>query len=164
MVAGVREAGLPVLVGATIHELGDLEGPDVLVEGILPSHLVMPRATVALIMGGQGSVQTAMVSGTPFVGFPLQPEQELNVALAIRQGMAIAIGPRHMDEAKVARAVREIVTQPAYAAGAVRARQHYVDVDGPGCAADALIEHLRMPAAAGVTSWVQAERGARHFQ
>ncbi|MDM0074062.1 hypothetical protein QTH90_06695 [Variovorax sp. J2P1-59] len=164
VVAGVREAGLRVLVGATIHELRDLESPDVLVEGILPSHLVMPRVSIALIMGGQGSVQTAMVSGTPFVGFPLHPEQELNVALAMRQGMAIAIGPRHLDEAKVGRAVREIVSQPSYAAAATRARQHYIDVDGPGRAADALLEHLRVPAALAVNSPVQAAREARHFQ
>ncbi|CAN7163445.1 hypothetical protein LJR290_000158 [Variovorax sp. LjRoot290] len=143
VVSGVRDAGLRVLVGATIHELRDLENSDVLVEGILPSHRIMPRVAVALIMGGQGSVQTAMAGGTPFVGFPLQPEQELNVALAVRQGMAIAIGPRRADEAKVARAVREIVTQPAYAAAAARTRQHYIDVDGAGRAADAVIEHLR---------------------
>jgi len=143
VVAGVRDAGLRVLVGATIHELRDLENPDVMVEGILPSHRVMPRVTVALIMGGQGSVQTAMASGTPFVGFPLQPEQELNVALAARQGMAIAIGPRRADEAKVARAVRAIITQPAYAAAAVRVQQHYAGIDGAGRAADAVIGHLR---------------------
>ena len=147
VVAGVRDAGLRVLVGATIHELRDLEDEAVLVEGILPSHVVMPRVAVALIMGGQGSVQTAMWSGTPFVGFPLHPEQELNVALAARQGMAIALGPRHTDRAKVARAVREII-RPEYAAAATRARRHYVDVDGAARAADALVDHLRMGARA----------------
>lgn len=151
VVSGVRDAGLRVLVGATIHELRDLENPDVLVEGILPSHRIMPRVAVALIMGGQGSVQTAMAGGTPFVGFPLQPEQELNVALAVRQGMAIAVGPRRADEAKVARAVREIVTQPAYKAAAARTRQHYIDVDGAGRAAEAVIEHLRERARGDVT-------------
>ncbi|MDM0105806.1 hypothetical protein QTH97_12740 [Variovorax sp. J22R24] len=164
VVAGVRDAGLRALVGATIHELRDLESSDVLVEGILPSHLVMPRVAVALIMGGQGSVQTAMVSGTPFVGFPLHPEQELNVALAIRQGMAIAIGPRRLNEAKVAQAVREIVSRPEYATAAARARQHYADIDGPGRAADALIEHVRRPAAQAVISPAQAGRAAPHFQ
>jgi UDP:flavonoid glycosyltransferase YjiC (YdhE family) len=143
VVAGVRAAGLRTLVAATIHELRDLEDENTLVEGILPSHRVMPRVALALIMGGQGSVQTAMASGTPFVGFPLQPEQELNVALAARQGMAIAIGPRHADEAKVAQAVREIVAQPAYAQAAARTRQHYVHIDGAGRAADAVIAHLR---------------------
>jgi UDP:flavonoid glycosyltransferase YjiC (YdhE family) len=115
----------------------------VLVESILPSHRIMPRVSVALIMGGQGSVQTAMASGTPFVGFPLQPEQELNVALAVRLGMAIAVGPRHADESRVAQAVRQVVAQPSYAAAAARTRRHYVDVDGPGRAADAVIAHLR---------------------
>jgi hypothetical protein len=62
------------------------------------------------------------------------------------------------------RAVREIVTQPACAEAAARARQYYVDVDGPGRAADALIERLRMPAAVGITSSAQPGREARHFQ
>ncbi|HVK86047.1 MAG TPA: hypothetical protein VM513_18125, partial [Kofleriaceae bacterium] len=65
LVPAVRAAGARVLVGSTIHDVRDLEADDVLVEGVLPNHLVMPRVAAAVIMGGQGSVQTAMASGTP---------------------------------------------------------------------------------------------------
>ncbi|MEJ8821102.1 nucleotide disphospho-sugar-binding domain-containing protein [Variovorax humicola] len=145
VVAGVRAAGLRVVVAATIHELQDLEDQDVIVEGVLPSHLLMPRVAVALIMGGQGSVQTAMASGTPFVGFPLHPEQELNVALAARIGMVVAVGPRHADEARIRHAVETVTAQPAFAAAAARAQRLYAGVDGPGRAAEALLDYLRAP-------------------
>ena len=88
----------------------------------------------------------------------------LDVSLAMRRCMAIAIRPRHMDEARVAQAVREVVSQPSYAAAAARAGQHYADVDGPGRTADALVEHLRMPAGHAVISQAQAGRAAPHFQ
>ena len=160
VVAGVRAAGLRVIVGATIHELGDLAvDREVVVAGLLPSHEVMPRVDLAVIMGGQGSVQTAMCSGTPFVAFPLHPEQELNVALGIRQGMALAVGPRRMTEAKVTAAARRVVGEPSFKAAARRVQPLYGGVDGAGRAADALLAHgaarlqpaaeLRLAVAAG---------------
>lgn len=78
----------------------------------------------------------------------MQPEQELNAALAVRHGMAIAIGPRHTDEAKVTQAVRQIVADPSYAAAAGGTRRHDVEVDGAGRAAEAVIAHLRAHAGA----------------
>lgn len=143
VVAGVRAAGLRVIVGATIHELGDLavEG-EVVVAGLLPNHLVMPKVDLAVIMGGQGSVQTAMCSGTPYLAFPLHPEQELNVALGMRQGMALGLGPRHMTPGKVTAAARRLVGAASFKAAARRVQRHYVGIDGAGRAADALLAHL----------------------
>ena len=142
VVAGVRAAGVRVIVGATIHELGDLaaEG-EVVVAGLLPSHRVMPLVDLAVIMGGQGSVQTAMCSGTPYLAFPLHPEQELNVALGVRHGMALALGPRRLSAEQVAAAVRRIVGEAGFKAAARRVQQHYAGIDGAARAADALIAH-----------------------
>ena len=46
----------------------------------------MPRVDLRVISGGQGSVQSALASGLPFIGIPLQPEQDANIVLAERQG------------------------------------------------------------------------------
>ena len=54
----------------------------------LPAHIVNPMAKIAVIHGGQGTVQTAVSSGTPFIGIGLQPEQEANIDLIVRQGSA----------------------------------------------------------------------------
>ncbi len=143
VVARVRATGLRVLVGATIHDVGELASRDVMVAGVLPNHLVMPKARLAVTMGGQGTVQTAIASGTPLVGIPLHPEQELNVAIAARLGMARGVAPRHASQATLTAVVREVADTPAYAAAAIRAAALYRGVDGAAQAADAIIRWER---------------------
>ena len=142
VVARVRAAGVRVIVGATIHDFGAADDPEIVVAGILPSHEVMPRVNAVVCMGGQGSVQTAMASGVPLIGIPLHPEQELNVDLAVRQGMGLAIAPRHSGTERLTAAVRRVVHEPAFAAQARRVQGHYVNVDGAARAADAIRAYL----------------------
>ena len=141
LVAAVREAGLRAVV-AGAPSLADLEGDDVVVADLLPSHTVMPQVDLAVITGGQGSGQTAMATGTPFVGLPLQPEQEFNVSLAVRHGMAVALGPRGATVRSVAGAVRSLTARPGHRECAQQVQQHYAGVDGAALAARALQAHL----------------------
>jgi UDP:flavonoid glycosyltransferase YjiC (YdhE family) len=160
VVARVRAAGVRIIVASTIHSLGDLECDDVIVGDVLPSHRIMPRVDVAIVMGGQGSVQTAMASGTPLIGFPLHGEQELNVALAARQGMAIAISPRRSDDSCVTEAVRRILTERSFREAASRVREIYAGWDGPSRAADALIGRLASNSISHRTMQPAAQDGA----
>lgn len=138
VVRRVRASGVRVIVGATIHDHGSSDDPAVVVAGLLPNHRVMPRVDVAVTMGGQGSIQTAMASGTPVVGIPLHAEQELNVGLAARQGAALAVAPRHADSPRLTEAVRRVLTEPGFAAGAARVQGWYATVDGAANAAHAV--------------------------
>ena len=61
---------------------------NVLLTGWLPAHLVNPLANIAVIHGGQGTVQTAIDSATPFVGIAMQPEQEGNIEAVVAYGCA----------------------------------------------------------------------------
>lgn len=140
--ARAREAGLRVIVGATIHDFGPNDDLDVVVAGILPSHEVMPRVDVAVTMGGQGTVQTAMFCGTPLVAIPLHPEQELNVDLAVRQGMALAVAPRHADGQKMTAAIRRVILEPAFRHEARRVRALYAGTDGASRAAVEISRYL----------------------
>ena len=142
--ARVRAAGLRVIVGATVHDFGPVADPGVVVAGLLPSHRVMPQVQVAVTMGGQGSVQTAMSSGTPLVGLPLHPEQDLNVDLAARQGMALAVAPRYADTPRLTEAVKRVVTDTRFATSAERVKGWYAGVDGAGRAADAIRRYLAL--------------------
>lgn len=142
LVAGARAAGTRVLVAAGPHDIQDLADEDVLVTGVLPNHLVMPRVAAAVIMGGQGSVQTAMASGTPFVGLPYHGEQELNVAVAQRLGMAIRMRPDDAMSKALPDSLRQLLTVPSYAEAARRAAAHYDGVDGAALAADTMLEWL----------------------
>ncbi|WP_344829226.1 hypothetical protein [Actinocorallia longicatena] len=130
--------GLRVLVAATVHDLADLGSGRVLVGGVLPSHEIMPRAALAVTAGGQGSVQTALASGTPLIAFPLQPEQALNVALAERLDAARALAPR--DVADLPALAAEMLATDAHRKAAGRIADLYRRVDGPARAAEAVLD------------------------
>jgi hypothetical protein len=153
VVRRVRAAGPRVIVGATIHAYGPNDDPGVVVAGLLPNHRVMPHVDVAVTMGGQGSVQTAMASGTPVVGIPLHPEQELNVDLAARHGAGLAVALRHLDTPLLTQAVRRVLADRRFAAGAARVQNWYTDVDGAANAALAVRTWLteRSPTSSATT-------------
>jgi UDP:flavonoid glycosyltransferase YjiC (YdhE family) len=142
VVAGLRPLGVRVLVAATVHELADLEDDRVMVERVLPNHEVMPLADLVVIAGGQGSVQTAAASGTPFIGLPLQPEQDTNVVLVERLGAGRRLATPKAGTPALTRLARAMLADPRYAASAARLRTLYSTVDGAASAADAILELL----------------------
>ena len=157
--ASARQAGLRVIVGATLHDFGPNDDPGVVVAGILPSHRIMPCVDVAVTMGGQGSVQTAMCSGTPLVAIPLHAEQELNVDLAARQGMALAVARRHAQGDPMTAAIRRVATDAGFKQQARRVQALYANSDGAGQAATEILRYLQRglaPAAAAQGAGVAA--------
>lgn len=142
--AAVRAAGLRALVVSTVHDMADLGSRDVMVVPFLPSHKVMPRVDVAVTAGGQGSVQTALASGTPLVGIPLQPEQEWNVNVAVRTGAARIVGQRRVGR-ELTRAVADLLRDGRAKASAQRVAAIYSRYDGPALAAKAVSEYLVDP-------------------
>lgn len=159
LVAAVRWSGAKLLVGGTVHRLDDLADERTVVAGVLPNHLVMPRVAAAVIMGGQGSVQTAIASSTPFVGLPMHGEQELNVAVAERLGVAIRMSPHVATTEALGAAVRRLLDEPTFRTNAQRAAQRYDGVDGAANAADAIVAYARSrPAERGRPMAVRAAR------
>lgn len=143
LVPAVAGAGARVLVGATVHDVRDLQCKQVMVEPVMPNHVLMPQVDAAVIMGGQGSVQTAMASGTPFVGMPYHGEQELNVSLAERFGMAIRLSPRAAGGPEMTAAVRRLLNDPGFRVGAARAKAKYAGMDGADRAAQVILHFLK---------------------
>ncbi len=144
-VAAARSAGARVLVAATSHALDDLSSDDVCVAKVLPSLAIFPRVDLGIIAGGQGSVQTALACGTPFVGLPLQPEQDWNVVCAERVGAARRVDPRRAAGGDLTNAVRALLTGDTATharAAAARVRDLFAKVDGPACAAEAIVDYL----------------------
>lgn len=142
VVAAVQKAGVRVLVASTVHDLRDLDGGTVMVEALLPSDRIMHRVAVAITTGGQGSVQTAVASGVPLAGIPLQPEQDLNVHLLQKQGMALRVRPQEAGGLAMTHAVRLLLEQPSFRDHADRLRSIVSKVDGPAGAAHAIRRHL----------------------
>lgn len=147
MVEAARAAGTRILVAGTVHDVADLADERTMVAGILPNHEVMPRVAAVVTMGGQGSVQTAIASGTPLVGLPLHGEQELNVALAERLGMAVRMSPQRATTPALGDAIRRLLDDPSFSDAARSAARHYEGVDGAAGAADAIVAWLAARAA-----------------
>ncbi|MFZ5894484.1 MAG: glycosyltransferase [Myxococcota bacterium] len=140
-ISAVRRAGARVLAVSTVHELGLAESDDLMIEKFLPSIDVMPRVALAVTAGGQGSVQTAMVSGTPLLGIPLQPEQDLNIYLVERQGAGRLLPLRQVGSQKMSALVRAMLAEPSYRTAAQRLQTLLTREDGAANAA-ALLERL----------------------
>jgi UDP:flavonoid glycosyltransferase YjiC (YdhE family) len=143
VVGTLRELEVRLLVAATVHDLGALEDDRVMVAGILPSHRIMPRVDLGVTAGGQGSVQTALACGLPLIGIPLQPEQDTNVALVERLGAARLVAQRDAGGAVLRETAREMLSDPRYRQEAQRIQAIFERTDGPGAAADAILELLR---------------------
>ncbi|WP_371405495.1 glycosyltransferase [Kribbella sp. NBC_00662] len=136
-IAELSRLDVRILVAGTIHDLGDLATDRILIEGVLPSHLVMPQVDLAVTTGGQGSVQTAMASGTPLLGIPLHIEQDLNVALVERLGAARRVRPGKLTDLAA-----QMVDNPTHHEAAERIQKQYAAVNGPADAAEAIAEQL----------------------
>jgi UDP:flavonoid glycosyltransferase YjiC (YdhE family) len=85
-------------------------------------------------------VQTALASGVPFVGIPLQPEQDANVAFAQRQGAARLIAQDAAGTPALAQAAGDLLASDSARRSARRLQQIFAAVDGPDAAADAVLE------------------------
>jgi UDP:flavonoid glycosyltransferase YjiC (YdhE family) len=96
----------------------------------LPAHKVNPLADVAVIHGGQGTVQTACASGTPFVGIGMQPEQEWNIDFVARKGCAIRIGRHDVTRKRLLDAVETLLHDESAHRKAKALQQAFTQWDG----------------------------------
>ncbi len=85
-------------------------GENILLEKFVPAEVVNKMVDLAVLHGGQGTFYTAAYSGRPIVGIPMQPEQQYNIDILVRNGSAIRISKRHFCEKKLLNAIRTILT------------------------------------------------------
>lgn len=142
VVRSLAAMGARLLVASTVHEVAELESDNVLVEGVLPSHLVMPKVDLAITAGGQGSVQCAMAAGCPLIAIPLQPEQDFNGQLVERHHAGARLAMKDAMTPRIAELAKKILADRSYRDGARRIQESYAKVDGPGVAADAILERF----------------------
>ena len=138
----VAESGVEVVVASPAHDLSDLAGPRVAVGGLLPSHRIMPRVTLAVTAGGQGSLQCAMAAGTPVIGIPLQPEQEANLAWLERAGAAQRLPAADVGRGILPGLMGRMIAEPSHKAAAMAISAHYARRNGPALSAEAILRFL----------------------
>jgi UDP:flavonoid glycosyltransferase YjiC (YdhE family) len=85
-----------------------------LVTDWLPALEVTQRVDIAVIHGGQGTVQTTVSAGVPFLGIGMQPEQNLNIYLYRKFGNAVQLSRSKLTERKIAEALQLIISDSKY--------------------------------------------------
>lgn len=96
----------------------------------VPAKLVNRMADVVLCHGGQGTVQTAMASGTPLVGVAMQPEQQINLDNVVGQGAGIRIPQTRWNRKNILSAINKVTADPAFRRNAERLAQSMGSVNG----------------------------------
>ena len=136
----LSQLDVKAIICSTLHEFSDPSNPDMLIVKHLPSHKVMPLVDMAIIHGGQGSVQTAIESGTPIIGIPLHAEQGLNVGIVEGNGAGIMQNKHQLSSDAIQHAVTRILKDPSYKENMQRLSAHQKTVDGVKRVADILME------------------------
>lgn len=134
---------LPYRVFAPVRDLlpdGYTPPSNVTVLGWLPAHEVNPLARLAVIHGGQGTVQTAVGSGTPFVGIGMQPEQEWNIDMLVRAGTARRVSRRDITPTAITAAVHDLIDNTQAHATATELATLYAQHDGAATTANRLLD------------------------
>ena len=108
----------------------------------VPAVLVNSMADILISHGGQGTLQTGIYSGTPIVGFAMQPEQQINLDNIVSFGGAIRI-PIHMWNARnIQKAIVKISNDKAYKENINLLRNKLKAYDGKKNAAEAIWNYI----------------------
>jgi len=134
----LRKRSERVIFATNIHADVVKNSENIRVFDYLPSHKVMPLVDLAIIHGGQGAVQTAIASGIPVVGFPLQPEQKFNLKALEARGAGICMPLSELLKGSLPEAVDQILGNPAFRESAKRLKAAQEQYDGAKAIADDL--------------------------
>jgi len=110
----IREMDVVAVMVNTLHNDDLGKSTNILVKSFLPSHKVMPLCNLAIIHGGQGTIQTAVASGIPMIGFPLQPEQNFNLRRIAHHGAGISMALFDLRPKKLKAAINEVLKNDSY--------------------------------------------------
>lgn len=88
--------------------------PNVVVEKIYPAFEVTVMADVAVIHGGQGTVYTTAMAGTPFVGIPMFAEQQHNLENLARKGCGIVLSRYNFSSEILNKSINQILNNKEF--------------------------------------------------
>ncbi len=144
-VDALRAGGYNAVIATTSildpAELGPLP-ENIYAARYLPAPAVNELADVALIHGGQGTVQTACWAGTPVVGVGFQFEQNANLDMLVRAGMGVRIPLREYSAPRIQAEIRRVAEHASYKENAERIRAIVRKADGARNAAEEIYRFL----------------------
>ena len=117
--------GLDVLVVAPVRshlKPTDIIPGNVIITDWLPALEVMRLVDLAVTHGGQGTVQTTIMSGKPFIGIGMQPEQDLNIYPFAVFGNAIQISKNRVSQKTIQTSLEKLIHDDSYKTKALKAK------------------------------------------
>jgi rhamnosyltransferase subunit B len=105
-----------------------------------PYSSLFPRASLVVHQGGVGTTAQCLRAGRPMLVMPYSHDQPDNARRMRRLGVARSIERQHYEPARVARMIRSILDEPAFAQRAETVARRLSQENGVRAAADALEE------------------------
>lgn len=109
---------------------------------LLPAHKLGNIIDLSIIHGGEGTVQTACLSGKPFLGFGLQPEQKANINDCVLFGNALALKRKDIRTEKLGKLIESSLANIEMHNKAKKMQELLENIDGPENAAKFLVDHF----------------------
>ena len=144
-VNALRKSGHNAVIATTSildpAELGELP-ENIYATRYVPAPEVNEMADIALVHGGQGTVQTACWAGTPVIGVGLQFEQVANIEMLVQAGMGINIHLRDYTEERIQAEIEHVAAHPSYTENAKRIQAIIRKTNGAMNAANEIFRFL----------------------
>lgn len=135
---GAADVGAPTVVttgpSVTRSALTLPTAPHVRLEDYVPQGPVLDRCRAVVCHGGTGTTLGALARGVPVVAVPLGADQFDHGEAITANEAGIVLDARTMTPDVVASAVRTVLDEPSYAAGAQRLRAAFAALPGPEAA------------------------------
>lgn len=109
---------------------------------LLPAHKLGNIIDLSIIHGGEGTVQTACLSGKPFLGLGLQPEQKANINDCVLFGNAIELKRKDITTKKLGKLIESSLTNIEMHNKAKKMHELLETIDGPENVAKFLVDHF----------------------
>jgi UDP:flavonoid glycosyltransferase YjiC (YdhE family) len=115
---------------------------NIIICDLLPAHKLSNIIDLSIIHGGEGTVQTACLSGKPFLGYPLQQEQRVNINECVRFGNALLLKKNDFTPEKLAELINFSLTSNEMKVHAQKMKILLKNIDGPANAAKFLVDNF----------------------
>jgi UDP:flavonoid glycosyltransferase YjiC (YdhE family) len=125
-----------------ITTLGKRDGVYI-TNNFVPAKEVNALADIVVCHGGQGTLQTAIYSGTPVVGVAAQAEQFLNLHNIESQGAGIRIPMKKWNARNIQNAVCKTIEDPEFTRAAKHLKQQMDSMDGARNSAEIIWKKIR---------------------
>ena len=101
-------------------------------DAFVPAKEISQKSDLVICHGGQGTLQTAIMSGVPLLGYPGQPEQKINLQHLQDFGAAVMISPYRWTTENIRRKAASMIKNPRYKDKALALKNHAGNLDPYG--------------------------------